>query len=147
MRHPDWLAAGLIAAMTTTAMAQSERAWMQDVQIRAELTARKLAGVYPGGIVWSEMVNHDGSSDYEEPGARRPGRWTITGELFCFTYALPSNGGCFRVVKHSGNCYELYTASIGGTAPKTPPPAANMSWNGRMWRDTERATCEEKITS
>ena len=89
----------------------------------------------------------NGTTDYEEGADRRPGRWNVAGELFCFIYAQPQQGGCFRIVKHSANCYELYTASIGGEPPAAPPPAASMSWNGRMWRDAMPPTCEEKPIS
>lgn len=123
------------------------RAWLQEGQIHTELTGLKLAGIYPSHIAWSETIGKDGTTQYEEGNERRPGHWSIAGELFCFVYAQPHQGGCFRVVKHSPNCYELYTASIGGVAPATPPPANAMSWNGRMWRDGERATCEDKIVS
>ncbi len=144
-----WMA--LIAAvggLTATAVqAESSRSWMQEPQIRAELTNLKIAGLYPSNIAWSEQIKADGTTDYEEANERRPGTWSIAGELFCFVYALPHQGGCFRIVKHSPNCYELYTASVGGQAPSPPPPASRMSWNGRMWRDGERATCEDKIIS
>ena len=109
----------------------------------AELTGLTLAGIYPSNVAWSEVIDVNGASDYEEQGQRRRGRWSIAGELFCFEYAQPIHGGCFRVVKHSANCYELYTASIGGHMPMTPPPASSMSWNGRMWRDAQKTTCNE----
>ncbi len=144
-----WIA--LIAAVggltATVVRAESSRGWMQEVQIRAELTNLKVAGLYPSNIAWSEQIKSDGTTDYEEASERRPGTWSIAGELFCFVYARPHQGGCFRIVKHSPNCYELYTASVGGHAPSPPPPASRMSWNGRMWRDSERATCEDKVTS
>ena len=95
----------------------------------------------------TRLIKPDGTTDYEEGKERRPGRWNVAGELYCFVYALERQGGCFRIVRHSANCYELYTASIGGVAPSPPPPATAMSWNGRMWRETERGTCEEKPVS
>lgn len=127
--------------------AQALRAWMQEAEIRTELTDRRITGLYPSNVAWTEQINPDGTTDYMEGKERRPGRWTVTGELYCFVYALPHQGGCFRIVKHSANCYELYTASIGGIAPEPPPPASAMSWNGRMWREAEPATCQEKPIS
>lgn len=134
-------------ALAAAVPAAALRAWMQEGQIVKELTGRQLAGIYPGGVTWRELIHADGTSDYEERGEKRPGRWTVSGELFCFVYAVPTQGGCFRMVKHSINCYELYTASIGGAVPMPPPPDGTMSWNGRMWREAEPATCEEKQTS
>ena len=120
---------------------------MQEREIRAELIGIKLSGIYPTGMLWSEVIATDGTTAYEENGKRSAGKWQVAGELFCFAYELPMESGCFRVVKQSPNCYELYTASLGGHAPATPPPAANMAWNGRMWRETTRSTCEEKPIS
>ncbi len=140
-----------IALATAAALlalpAMAQRGWMQEREIRAELTHVMLSGLYPSNIAWVEQINPDGTTDYQEGKERRPGRWSVTGELYCFTYSQPHQGGCFRVVRHSANCYELYTVSIGGVAPSPPPPASAMSWNGRMWRETERATCEEKPIS
>ena len=136
-----------IETLVATTSADAIRGWMQAAQMQAELVGIKLAGVYPSGVEWTEEIATDGSSDYLERGERRRGTWAIAGELFCFEYKVLIQGGCFRVVKHGPNCYELYTASIGGTVPREPPPTESMSWNGRMWRETERASCEDKITS
>jgi hypothetical protein len=127
--------------------AAAQRTWMQDAEIRAQLTNVKLEGVYPSKVAWSERILPDGTTDYVERNERRPGRWNVVGELFCFEYAHANQGGCFRVIRHSGNCYEIYTASIGGIAPSPPPPAAAMSWNGRMWREGEPNTCDERPIS
>ena len=139
-----WAVLALIAWVPE---AGAVRAWMQAPEMQAELVGVKLAGVYPSGVEWTEEIAADGSSDYLERGERRRGKWTIAGELFCFEYAVLIQGGCFRVVKHGPNCFELYTASIGGAVPRVPPPTESMSWNGRMWREAERSSCEDKITS
>ena len=136
-----------LAAVLMPRAAHASRGWMQAPEMRADLVGVKLAGVYPSGVEWTEEIAVDGSSDYLERGERRRGRWTIAGELFCFEYKVLIQGGCFRVVKHGPNCYELYTASIGGAMPATPPSAESMSWNGRMWREGERSSCDDKIIS
>ena len=147
-RHRAILATAVVAfSLAITGTAHALRGWMQAAEIRAELVGRKLAGVYPSGVEWTEEIAADGSSDYLERGERRRGKWAIAGELFCFEYKVLIQGGCFRVVKHGPNCYELYTASIGGTVPATPPPTESMAWNGRMWREGERSSCEDKIIS
>lgn len=125
----------------------AERGWMQQGQIIDELTNVRLTGLYPTNVPWSEVINADGTTEYFEGSERRPGRWSVQGELYCFAYAMPHQGGCFRIVKHSPNCYELYTASIGNVSPMAPPPASAMAWNGRMWREAEPGTCGEKPMS
>jgi hypothetical protein len=137
----------LAVCLTALGPASAQRGWMQEAEIRSQLTSVRLTGLYPSNIAWSEQINADGTTDYVEANVRRPGRWTVEGELYCFVYAQPHLGGCFRIVRYSANCYELYTASIGGVAPSPPPAATAMSWNGRMWRDGEQGTCEEKPIS
>jgi hypothetical protein len=136
-----------VGVACAAAPAEAQRRWMQEGEIRAEVTGVHLEGVYPSKVEWHEIVRPDGTTDYYEGSERRPGRWDVKGELFCFVYALPQHGGCFRVVRHSSNCYEIYTASLGGIPPVQPPPATAMAWNGRMWRKTEPYTCDEKPIS
>lgn len=133
---------------TASGSAQSlTRHWMSAEEIRSEFSGIRVAGQYPSRIEWAEEIRSDGTTLYEEGAERRPGRWSAESDLFCFVYKELQQGGCFRVVKHSPNCYELYTATIGGIPPPTPPPAASMSWNGRMWRAAIPQTCDEKPMS
>lgn len=140
----------LVIAISTLASASAswaQRGWMQQPEIIDELTNLRLTGLYPTNVPWSEQINADGTTDYVEGNERRPGTWYVQGELYCFAYALPHQGGCFRIVKHSPNCYELYTVSIGNVGPASPPPASAMAWNGRMWRESEPGTCGDKPVS
>lgn len=148
MRRPALLLV-LVAIGTLAGPVESraERGWMQQAEILAELTNLKITGLYPTNVPWSEQINPDGTTDYFEGNERRPGRWYVQGDLYCFAYALPHQGGCFRIVKQSANCYELYTASIGNVGPAVPPPANAMAWNGRMWREAEPGTCGDKPIS
>lgn len=115
---------------------------MGEAAIRSDLIDRKLAGIYPSGLPWSEDIHGDGTTDYQEVGIRTKGRWTLAGTIFCFKYDAPLAGGCFRMIKLGSNCYELYVERDYG-AP-IPDPGNGVAWNGRMWRTTEQATCDEK---
>lgn len=120
-----------------------DRIWMTEAAIRAELIDRKLAGEYPSGVLWAEEIKGDGTSDYAEGGIRSRGRWTLSESLFCFRYDAPLAGGCFRMIKLGTNCYELYVERD-FAVPLPAPRGIGVAWNGRMWRTTEKATCEEK---
>ena len=145
-RHWGLVLVAAVAAFAASA-ADAQRAWMSGELIRGELVGHKLAGIYPDRIAWSEVINADGTSDYQQEGLRQPGRWRLDGQLFCFTYSLPLIGGCFRVSKHSANCYEIYFARDGDRGRMQAPPSGDNFWNGRMWREHEKATCEESVSS
>ncbi len=131
------------ATVAWTALAADDpvAGWMQADAIRSEFSGQSLAGVYPGGRMWSEDIAADGTTEYREAGIRRPGQWWTTALEFCFSYPEPGVGGCFRVTKVSTNCYELYDySSEFGRAEA--PPLQKGAWNGRMWRTQAPHTCE-----
>lgn len=117
--------------------------WMKRDEIVEAFVDRQLSGVYPSGVPWTEMVRRDGTSDYREGRQRREGRWWMSGDNFCFAYALPQSGGCFQVVQIGSNCFELYAVGTSGNA-QAPPAGTRRHWNGRMWRESEAATCHER---
>jgi hypothetical protein len=119
------------------------RHWMAADAIRAEFSGKSLAGIYPSGVSWSEDIATDGTTDYRENQIRRPGQWWLTALEFCFSYLPPGVGGCFRVVKMSANCYEIYEFSS-EFGRRDAPPRQKGAWNGRMWRTEAPTTCEEK---
>lgn len=137
------LALSLATISASRAEDDPAQRWMSADAIRAEFSGKALAGIYPSGTTWSEDIASDGTTDYRESHARRPGQWWLTALEFCFSYALPGQGGCFRIVKMSANCYELYEFSS-ELGRREAPPREKGSWNGRMWRTETGTTCEEK---
>ena len=114
--------------------------------IRTEFSGKNLSGIYPTGRPWSEDIFADGTTDYREPEVRRPGKWWLTSLEFCFSYPQPGEGGCFRVVKISSNCYELYDFSS-HFGRLDAPPRLKGAWNGRMWRLEAPSTCQDQPTA
>ncbi|MGE5510821.1 MAG: hypothetical protein ACM31O_06200 [Bacteroidota bacterium] len=134
----------IFAAGVSAAQEDADRLrWMPADAIRLEFSGKSLAGIYPDGKAWTEVIFTDGTSDYREKHVRRPGKWWITPLEFCFSYPPPGEGGCFRVVKMSPNCYELYEYGS-EQGRQDAPPRQQGSWNGRMWRTETAATCDEK---
>jgi hypothetical protein len=120
-----------------------ELGWMSDDAIRDEFAGQRLAGIYPNLNHWTEAIESDGSTDYHEGIKQWRGHWWVESRAFCFSYPFPGNGGCFRIVKVSSNCFELYDFS---TPPgqADAPPAVEDRWNGRMWHADKPTTCEER---
>ena len=140
-------AAAVVGACVTVAGATEPTdrptRWMSGDDIRSRFSGRALAGHYPSGALWSEHIFTDGSTDYREGAKHWRGNWWLTGLEFCFAYPPPGVGGCFRVVRMSANCYELYDFSTAAGQGATPPDGENR-WNGRMWISDEPTTCEER---
>jgi len=145
VRWTSGLLAFCIAAASSQSAAQDPQtsAWMTADTIRSEFSGQPLAGIYPSGLTWTEDIYADGTTDYREGAIRRAGQWWLTEREFCFRYPQSGMGGCFRIVKVSDNCYELYQyGTVFGSAEA--PPREGGSWNGRMWRSRQPSTCAEQ---
>ena len=149
-RRARWLlvAATILASLAVSAATraeepQREAQWMSGESIRSAFGGRNLAGHYPSGSLWTESIFSDGTTDYREGARHWKGNWWVSDREFCFAYPPPGLGGCFRVVRASSNCYELYDFSAPAGQGEAPPAGENR-WNGRMWIADEPITCEER---
>ena len=142
------LAAAVIAALLTPCVSSlaeegpTAPAWMSGDEIRAEFSRKHMAGIYPSRNLWTESIHGDGTTDYREGANHWRGRWWVEGRLFCFSYPPPGLGGCFQVVRHSANCFEIY--EYRSQPPDAGAPLGNNRWNGRMWHADKPTTCEEQ---
>jgi hypothetical protein len=139
--------AGLVS-LVAIARAQDSTppsAWMSGDMIRSEFAGHNLAGHYPNGARWTEQISADGTTDYREGEKHWLGQWWARPLEFCFSYPAPGIGGCFRIVRVSANCFELYDFSDQSGSGDTPPTEANR-WNGRLWYADIPTTCEERPT-
>lgn len=138
--------AGCLAA-GSSALAQAEPEpglhWMSGSAIQSEFAGKQLAGRYPSGATWSEAIKSDGSTDYREGSNHWAGQWWIRDREFCFRYAPPGIGGCFRVIQRSANCFELYDYSR-PEGSGDEPTGDRERWNGRLWHVDRPTTCEER---
>jgi hypothetical protein len=134
----------LFAAQSHGQENTSPSAWMTGDAIRQEFSGKGLAGHYPSGAPWTELIRTDGTTDYREGPKHWQGKWWATSQEFCFSYPAPGNGGCFRVVRVSTNCFELYDYTDNKNL-ETPPTEADR-WNGRFWFADHPTTCEERPT-
>ena len=121
---------------------ETVRSWMSGDDMRQSFAGADTAGLYPTGKAWREMMHADGRADYSEPGDDRKGNWWINGAVLCYAYGRPGTGGCFQVVRLSANCFDMYVRreqpSLGA------PPSVSYSYNGKMWRNDQPSTCDEK---
>ena len=105
-----------------------------------------IAGFYADGREFTESYGRDGGISYTDERGSLGGRWSTVNGSFCTLYDAYITGGCFRVSRHSGNCYEFYfTSSNEREAASDEPKRA--SWTARGWDRAKPATCDEKPSS
>lgn len=138
--RPTVLAIVLSAAVMGVAaapVAAVER-WMTDAELRSAFSGRTLDGAYQSGRTFTETYRGDGRLRYRDDARASDGHWSVKSGTFCTIYDDDPSGGCFRVHREGGNCYEFYfvarTEEQAGH-PRTP------SWTARAWVSSDKNTC------
>lgn len=143
MRTPSRLFAIALLAFSSIAMAQNAVDWMGDDEIRKAFAGVTISGVYVDGVKFTESYAEGGRITYSDPRKAMTGRWSVVNQAFCTLYDEHITGGCFKVSRHSANCYEFYfLTSSEGEAAK--PDGARPRWTARGWNQANTATCDEK---
>jgi hypothetical protein len=125
--------------------------WMTEAAMRTAFIGRTLDGHYSDGLTWTETYMENGRLDYREQVRRAAGYWFFKGgDVFCTFYDPPSrptmNGGCWKAIQSSSNCYEFYLAGLSAVEPEDKSRDPLTRWNARGWRSGEVSTCAEKPT-
>lgn len=138
------LAALMVTAPTQLASAQAP-AWMTDHELRRAFKGTTIEGHYADGRTFVESYAKTGALDYREPARnrRQAGHWSVVAGTFCTIYDTSPTGGCFRVRRHSENCFEFYFQARTEAQARSPEPG-RPSWTARGWRQGEPSTCREK---
>lgn len=144
------IAFAAIATLATAAAAQSQttdpaRTWMKPDALKSAFSGVTIEGVYADGRPFEESYFASGRLKYIEDARNliQRGRWSIVSGTFCTLYDIRPTGGCFRVRRHSDNCFEFYFQSRNEAMARSPRPG-RPSWTARAWRKGETSTCHEK---
>jgi hypothetical protein len=137
MRLTVGLLAPALLALTPTL---AEEAWMGEVDLRAALGGKHIAGHYRTGRAFTEAYNADGSLSYNDDDRHSDGHWSVLNGTFCTIYSDDPSGGCFRVKRHGDNCFEFYF--VARTEEGTAKPDA-PSWTARGWVESTKDTCAD----
>ncbi|MEQ1613333.1 MAG: hypothetical protein ABL904_11315 [Hyphomicrobiaceae bacterium] len=143
MRAPTRLTAMALLLSTTIAAAQAGIDWMGDDEIRKTFAGITINGVYIDGIRFTESYADGGGISYRDPRKAMSGRWSVINQSFCTLYDEHVTGGCFKVSRHSSNCYEFYFLA-GTEVEAAKPEGARPSWTARGWDQAKPTTCDEK---
>jgi len=130
-------------SLATIVAAQPVDGWMGDDEIRKAFAGVTINGVYGDGVKFAESYFDTGRIAYNDPRKAMTGRWSVVNESFCTLYDDYVTGGCFKVARHSANCYEFYfLTSSERDAAKSDP--GRPSWTARGWDRAKPATCDDK---
>lgn len=136
-----------LCAVTTAQAAGDDRPndWMSAAELKAAFSGTTIAGHYADGRPFKESYFKNGRLKYFEELSHRAqvGHWSIVSGSFCTIYDLNPTGGCFRVRRHSANCFEFYFLVRTETEARQPEPG-RPSWSARAWRTDRPSTCREK---
>ncbi len=83
---------------------------LQGPEIITVFEGRTVAGAYGDGLAFRETYHAGGAIDYWDPRMSSAGQWSVVNNLFC-TFYTAMNGGCFRIVQVSTNCFDFYAAA------------------------------------
>lgn len=102
---------------------------MSEADMRAAFSGVTLDGKYGSGRPFTETYGADGRIAYRESGVSIGGTWTIEAGTFCTIYDRDPTGGCYRVKKAGGNCYEFYFVARTEAEARREP--GQPSWTAR----------------
>lgn len=83
---------------------------LQGPEIITAFEGKTVAGAYGDGLAFRETYHPGGAIDYWDPRTESAGQWSVINNLFC-TFYTSMNGGCFRIVQVSANCFDFYAAA------------------------------------
>lgn len=144
--------AGLLIAVSITAAGLSPLAalgtglgWMSEDDLKSVFAGKEVEGEYPGGDMFRENYGADGNVAYEDDQRTSGGHWSVREGTFCTIYDDDPTGGCFRVRKVGGNCYEFFF--VARTEEEAPGPGdKDPDWAARAWLADEEPTCKERLS-
>jgi hypothetical protein len=123
-------------ALTTVALLLSTinatAAWVKERDLSFVMTGREFHGEYSNGVKFVEIYRKSGKIEYRDYANTLTGSWKIRSGTFCIEYDQ-TTGGCFQILKPSGNCIEYWVVN------KEGKPAA--SWIARGWHNKYPSTC------
>ena len=130
---------------TGVAMAEVQGWWMNNKQLESAFSGRLVHGHYANGREFKERYGDDGRVDYRERGRHHLGRWSVRAGTFCTIYDNDASGGCFRVHRHSENCFEFYFVARTERQAEGPDKG-KPAWTAQAWFADGEPTCREDVT-
>ena len=134
--------AGLALASAGAGAQRADDAWMSEAELSAAFAGVTLEGKYGDGRPFHERYRADGRVEYEESRLTTGGNWSVRAGTFCTIYDGDASGGCFRVKKVGGNCYEFYFVARTETEAQRDP--RRPTWTARGSVVGKPGICQEE---
>ncbi len=131
----------LASAVACVDVAVTFESWLDGEEITAHFKGTEIDGHYASGRTFSERYGRDGRLEYRERDRHTRGRWSVEAGAFCTIYDQDPTGGCYRVRRVGGNCFEFYFVARTEEQARRDPNAP--SWTARGWINTLPATCAD----
>lgn len=114
-------------------------------ELEQAFAGKTITGRYASGRPFTETYRADRRVEYREGGTRFGGRWSIEAGTFGTIYDGDSTGGCFRVARVAGNCYEFYFVARTEADATTRP--GRPEWTARGSVEGKGAACAEELAA
>ncbi len=138
------LGLALIAALPQAASAQSIGDFMSGKDIAATFNGVAIEGRYGDERAFHERYRETGRVEYRERGLTSGGKWSVEADTLCTIYDGDAAGGCFRVKKVSGNCYEFFF--VARTEIEAHRDPRKPAWTARGSIVGGKGACQEEST-
>lgn len=132
-------AAAVCAALPALATAEK---WMSDQELRDAFSGATVDGHYGNGQQFRESFDTGGRLSYTDAHRSSEGNWSVETGTLCTIYDTDPSGGCFRVKKVGGNCYEFFFVARTENKARTDP--LRPSWTARGSIAGEPGKCAEE---
>jgi hypothetical protein len=133
------LVAAVLGAVGVTEARAAE--FLTPERLEVELGGKTIKGYYVDTrINFVEVYQPGGRISYKDDLKADAGKWYVQGAAFC-TFYDKIGGGCWYVVKRSGNCFEFYHAPDDGN-PISRDDLAELRPQALAARDSDKVTCE-----
>jgi hypothetical protein len=135
--------AGAAAVLFASAVAAGAADMLTGADFEREFSGHAIKGYYVATrVTFVEVYQPGGRIAYKDDLKADGGRWFVAGDTFC-TFYDRINGGCWRVIKKSVNCYEFHQAGLGETSATTREALLAQTPHARAARDADQVTCEQ----
>jgi hypothetical protein len=135
--------AATLLMLSLTAAPAAAGEFLTAEQLTTELGGHVIKGYYTASkLNFVEAYQPGGRIAYKDDLKADAGRWFVAGRAFC-TFYDRIGGGCWYVIKKSGNCFEFHHASSKGDDPVTRESLLAQPAYARAARDSDTVTCEQ----